>query len=40
MPWSQLNNPKHWRERAKEAQALAQHMTDLEAKQNDAQYFC
>jgi hypothetical protein len=33
MPWSHLNDPKHWRERPKEAQALAQHMTDLEAKQ-------
>jgi len=31
MPWSHLNDPKHWRERAQEARAMAQQMTDRDA---------
>ena len=32
MPYRSFNDPKHWRERAKEARAHAQQMTDPEAK--------
>jgi hypothetical protein len=32
MPSSYINDPKHWRERAEEARALAGQMTDPEAK--------
>ena len=32
MPWSHLNDPKHWRERAEEARAMADQMTDREAR--------
>jgi hypothetical protein len=32
MPSSHINDPKHWRERAEEARALAGQMTDPEAK--------
>jgi len=28
MPWSHINDPEHWRERAKEARALAEQMAD------------
>jgi hypothetical protein len=31
MPWSHLNDPKHWRERAQEARAMAHQMTDRDA---------
>jgi hypothetical protein len=31
MPWSHLNDPKHWRERAQEARAMALQMTDRDA---------
>jgi hypothetical protein len=33
MPASIINDPKHWRERAKEARAIADEMNDREAKQ-------
>jgi hypothetical protein len=32
MPWSHLNDPKHWRERAQEARTRADQMTDRDAK--------
>jgi hypothetical protein len=32
MPSSHINDPEHWRERAKEARVLADQMTDPEAK--------
>ncbi len=32
MPYRSFNDPKHWRERAEEARAHAQQMTDPEAK--------
>jgi hypothetical protein len=32
LPLSFLNDPKHWRQRAEEALALADHMNDLQAK--------
>ena len=32
MPQSQVNDPKHWRDRAAEMRALAQEMTDAEAR--------
>jgi hypothetical protein len=31
MPWSHLNDPKHWRERAQEARAMTLQMTDRDA---------
>ena len=31
---SHINDPKHWRYRAKEARAMAESMTDPEAKQS------
>jgi hypothetical protein len=33
MPSSYLNNPDHWRDRAKEARAMAEDMTDPVSKQ-------
>lgn len=33
MPASFLNDPKHWRDRAKEARAIADEMKDRHAKQ-------
>ena len=33
MPAYIINDPKHWRERAKEARAIADEMNDREAKQ-------
>jgi len=33
MPASIINDPKHWRERAKEARAIADEMNDREGKQ-------
>jgi hypothetical protein len=33
MPWSQIDDPKHWRSRAEEARAVAEHMTDPISKQ-------
>jgi hypothetical protein len=32
LPLSFINDPKHWRQRAEEALALADHMNDLQAK--------
>jgi cytochrome c553 len=34
MPSSHLNDPQHWRERAKEARAMAEEMVDPISKQN------
>jgi hypothetical protein len=33
MPPSHLNDPEHWRDRAKEARAMAEGMTDSVSKQ-------
>jgi hypothetical protein len=33
MPSSHLNDPEHWRDRAKEARAMAEGMTDSVSKQ-------
>jgi hypothetical protein len=33
MPASLINDPKHWRDRAKEASAIADEMKDPDAKQ-------
>jgi hypothetical protein len=33
MPWSYLDDPEHWRFRAQEARAMAQHITDPASKQ-------
>jgi hypothetical protein len=32
MPPAYFDNPKHWRDRAEEARAVADQLTDLEAK--------
>jgi hypothetical protein len=32
LPFSFINDPKHWRQRAEEALALADQMNDLQAK--------
>jgi hypothetical protein len=32
MPISHFNNPEHWRQRAKEARAIAEQLTDETAK--------
>jgi hypothetical protein len=32
LPFPFINDPKHWRQRAKEALAVADHMDDLQAK--------
>ena len=32
MPQSRVNDPKHWRDRAAEMRALAQEMTDAQAR--------
>jgi hypothetical protein len=32
MPFSHLNDPEHWRERAKEARAMAEDMADPASK--------
>ena len=32
MPYSYINDPKHWLHRAEEARSLAEQMTDLESK--------
>ena len=33
MPSSQLNDPEHWRDRSKEARAMAENMADPVSKQ-------
>jgi hypothetical protein len=33
MPWSYLNDPEHWRSRAKEARAMGEHIADPTSKQ-------
>jgi hypothetical protein len=33
MPWSYLDDPAHWRFRAKEARGMAEHMADPKSKQ-------
>jgi hypothetical protein len=35
LPFSFINDPKHWRQRAEEALALADQMDDLQAKSSD-----
>jgi hypothetical protein len=37
MPYRSFNDPKHWRERAEEARAHADRMTDPEAEQKNGQ---
>lgn len=33
MPTSSINDPDHWRQRAKEARAIAEQMTDQQSKE-------